>query len=443
MTGATPLRSPGRAVLISFHYPPSKEVGGLRAQKVARALRDAGHDVKVICAGAGTEITPLVSEPGIEIIPVKQLRGPREWYASLKRKRPSQDGSDHQVERLEAGVESGAGPAWKRYINSFLWVPDARQGFIWPAVKAARALAPAGSLVYTTAPPFSAHLAGLFLRLSRKVRWVAEFRDPWTDNPWKPRQLRSRPADALNAWLEKRCINTADRIITVTDSVREILAGKLASARRSRVVVIRNGIDQLSPDAAPIAGKPLRVLHVGSVYHKRDPRPFFQALATIRTRCGLTSRDVAVSFVGNGRWYNGNSLEEYVRSLGLAEIVSFGDWVTHAESQKMVKASGLLLLLAQEQPLQVPNKLYEYLGSGVPILAIADRGGETARMLNQVGGHYVVPPDDAPALEAALEEALLLRKPATTHTPDRAILGEWTTTEQMRKLQRLLSEDSR
>jgi glycosyltransferase involved in cell wall biosynthesis len=281
------------------------------------------------------------------------------------------------------------------------------------------------------------------LRRTRKIKWIAEFRDPWTDNPWKPAELRSRPADALNSWLEKRCINAADRVITVTDSVGEILAAKLAPVRRSRVAVIRNGIDQLSPVGARTIGKPLRILHVGSVYHKRDPRPFFQALARIRTRGGLTSRDVAVSFVGNGRWYNGNSLEDYVRSLDLAEIVSFGDWVTHAESQELVRSSGLLLLLAQEQPLQVPNKLYEYLGSGVPILAIADKEGETARMLRQVGGHYVVPPDDAPTLDAAIEEALQLRNPAVARASNRAILAEWTTTEQMRKLQRLLSEDSR
>jgi hypothetical protein len=64
-------------------------------------------------------------------------------------------------------------------------------------------------------------------------------------------------------------------------------------------------------------------------------------------------------------------------------------------------------------------------------------------MLRQVGGHYVVPPMMPPTLDAALEEALHLRNPAVARTSNRAILDEWTTTEQMRKLQRLLSEDSR
>jgi len=122
--------------------------------------------------------------------------------------------------------------------------------------------------------------------------------------------------------------------------------------------------------------------------------------------------------------------------------VTFRDWVPHTESQSLVKSAGLLLLLAQEQPLQVPNKLYEYLGSGVPILAIADKTGETARMLRTVGSHYVVDPDDAPSLDAALEQALGLRNATIARNPDMAVLNQWTTAAQMRELQRILSEDS-
>jgi glycosyltransferase involved in cell wall biosynthesis len=211
---------------------------------------------------------------------------------------------DGRLPKGTAGIwiRAGPGSAWKRYINSFLWVPDARQGIYLAGPEGSTRPCPRREPnCIPRRHPFPPISPDSFFARTRKVEWIAEFRDPWTDNPWKPKQLRSRPADALNSWLEKRCINAADRVITVTDSVGEILAAKLAPVRKSRVAVVRNGIDQLSPVGARTIGKPLRILHVGSVYHKRDPRPFFQALARIRTRSGLTSRDVAVSFVGNGR----------------------------------------------------------------------------------------------------------------------------------------------
>ena len=98
----------------------------------------------------------------------------------------------------------------------------------------------------------------------------------------------------------------------------------------------------------------------------------------------------------------------------------------------MAAESDLLLLLAQGQPDQVPQKLYEYLGTRVPILAFADAEGESARMLARAGGHFVVFGDDAAGAEAALEQALTTLD--GTPAGDHAVLTEWTTDGQLRRL---------
>lgn len=41
------------------------------------------------------------------------------------------------------------------------------------------------------------------------------------------------------------------------------------------------------------------------------------------------------------------------------------------------------------------NKVYEYLGTRRPILAVVDEDGETAQMLRMVGGHQLVSVNDA------------------------------------------------
>ena len=127
-------------------------------------------------------------------------------------------------------------------------------------------------------------------------------------------------------------------------------------------------------------------------------------------------------------------LDTYLARLGIAGIARVRQWVPHAEMQRILAEADLLLLLAQRQPLQVPNKLYEYLGTGVPILAIADADGETARMLRDVGGHYVVERDTADDIAAALRSALMAvgqpAAPATSHD----LLEEWLTERQMQRL---------
>ena len=93
----------------------------------------------------------------------------------------------------------------------------------------------------------------------------------------------------------------------------------------------------------------------------------------------------------------------------------------------------LLLLLAQDQPLQVPNKLYEYLGVRTPIFAFADADGEVAEMLRQAGGHYVVTENQTESeAEAALQQAL--ERADADGGSDTTLLSEWSTHSQLSAL---------
>lgn len=97
-----------------------------------------------------------------------------------------------------------------------------------------------------------------------------------------------------------------------------------------------------------------------------------------------------------------------------------------------VRKADALLLLAVDQPDQVPNKLYEYLGARRPILAIADEDGETAEMLRMVGGHHLVSVNDAETIQRALSR--LLDDGRRGSVGDRARLYDWTVEVQMRRL---------
>jgi glycosyltransferase involved in cell wall biosynthesis len=434
-----------KVVLIAYAFPPFSAAGSARAAKVANALRNEGHSVHVITSRLpGEGPGPRLVEEGLTVTPVATLPHPRQVFVAAKRllgrwKKPVSAAQASVAASDDGQVKERA--TWKRLILSLLLLPDDLQGFIPPAVTHVLRHVRGADLVYTTSPPATAHLVGLVLKLLTGVRWVTEFRDPWYPQRGT---MSSRARDRIEGWLEYQCISRADHVIAVSQGTHDLLRARLEGRAAGRCAVVRNGIDELAPATRAASEKgPERILYLGTLYWKRNPRLFLRGLAIARRRLGVGPDELFVDFVGNCRAFGGESVEAIVRELGLDDVVRFHDWVPHTEAQRMLEDATLLLLLAQEQPIQVPNKLYEYLGTRKPILAVADDQGETARMLRAVGSHYVATElDDEARMADLLERALTRNRAAIMDPRGEAVLEEWTTERQMRGLIELLGAES-
>lgn len=428
-----------RVLLLTQYYPPATQVGGLRAAKVAEAIRAAGHEVVVLTARLARE-TGAVRQchPGLEVRTLRVIPNPRHWYLALRDRIRALKGRGPGSLDLKAGGWTAPAqvPSWKRYLFSLLWLPDDTQGFIPAAVWAGLAESRRGlDLIYSTAPPFSVHLAALVLERLTRVPWVAEFRDPWTDSRMKPWFAQSRLSRNLEHWLERKCLEHADRVVAVSAGISRLLAAKLGPGGATRVVLARNGIESLQPARARTRSPgAFRIVHVGTFYHRRDPTPFLTALASLRRRGLIPPEGLRVELVGECRTYAGRSVHAAAAELGIADLLTFRDWIPKEAAQALIDDADLLLLLAQDQPDQVPNKLYDYLGTRRPILAFVDEDGESASMLREIGGHYLVYSDDPAEAERALADALAGSRSGGPTSPSDAKLDEWTTERQMRLL---------
>ncbi len=432
-------------LLIAYNYPPDPIVGSLRAAKVADALRSAGHRVEVVTARLPSERgRSRVREDSYGVHAVRCLPHPRGLYTWwLRRRNRGAGGAGNgavQVQKAPAG-SSGSGSRSRlrsalRWLGAFFWVPDQMFGFVLPAALRSLWLCRQGiDLVYTTSPPHSTHLVGLIIKSLIGIPWVMELRDPWRE---APNQLvaGNRAARALNRWLERRCLHAADRIVAVSDGIAEIVAERTGGNGVRPPIVARNGIDELlSEPLEPEPGAAFRIVYLGSLYLNRDPMPFLRALAVVRTRLGLGADDLSVEFIGACETYRGMSVPAAIQDLGIADVARVRPPIPHAEARAAMLRADLLLLLAQGQPAQVPNKLYEYLGARRPILAIADEDGETARILREVGGHYVVTDVADGSLEEALERAI---RRVPLPPPSEEVLAALTTDRQMEALMREL-----
>jgi hypothetical protein len=433
---------PEGVVLIAYHFPPDPAVGSLRAAKVARAFVQAGHEVDVITSmlpdDRGMRQTGV---PGLRVHPIKSLPNLREILKGIKGRL-----TIPHAPRRKAGPEAVGGWAppttlatWKRFLFSLLWLPDDRQGFILPAWRKANRLVRQGArLVYSTAPPFSPHLVGLGVRRTTPARWVMELRDPWVDNSQKPWWVRTGATDALDTRLERYCLETADLVVTVSDGIRTRLLARRPDLEEDKVLVVRNGIERLrKSESSTVHRGPVRFAHVGTFYYSRDPRPFLRGLAAVCRKHAWGPEQVRVDFVGACRSIGTVSVEDVVGELGLSGVVQIQDWLPHAAAQDLIENADVLLLLAQQQPDQVPNKLYEYLGARRPILAFADDDGETAGMLRCVAGHHVISSENGVEIERVLADLILSERGECRSSLDEAsekLLGKWTTEAQMERL---------
>src|SRR5688572_3196776 len=304
----------------------------------------------------------------------------------------------------ESGEPSGA---LRQLVLAILSVPDLDQHMILPLVQEGRRVLSEGvDLVYSTAPPFSGHVAGLLLRELTRTPWVAEFRDPW-NHPWSDRLAPRHPATrGLDSLLERWVLRRADAVVAVTEAARGLLVSRLPEGQHDKVLLARNGIPDSTvrePSSLKRGAGPFTILYAGSLYLSRDPVRFLEGLARFIAVRQLRPGDLQVRFIGRCSEFENASVAGLAERLGLTGYLHVEDWVPFEEIGKLTRSADVLLLFAQKQPLQVPNKVYEYIAVGTPILGFVDREGESARLLRDTCDAELLFDPDPAEVSAALE----------------------------------------
>jgi glycosyltransferase involved in cell wall biosynthesis len=393
-----PLRN---ILIVTYYFPPSAASGSFRLLGFVRHLPKFGWQASV------------VAPPSLP------------WE-------PTDEGL---LARVPAGtlvhhVPYPAGLLWKplrRFAMLEMWLP-----FAWARTcRAFRDQRP--EAVLTSGPPHAVHLIGLWLKRRHDFLWVADFRDPWTSGD--PTCL------AMNngAWerrAEASVIHEADVIVANTPGALDLLAGAYPQ-HAAKMVAITNGFDpenfaNISPPAT--VRQAVDIIHTGEIYADRNPQPLLDAVRLL-VPTGLTGgRPFQVRFIG--RLGTGASqLAELIHAQGLDEVVSFPGQIPYSRSiEEMTRADILLLMDSPGRRAGVPAKLYEYIGAGRPILALAEPGGDVASILRESGAlHRVTPPLDPKAIRQALvelfqESVLLSPDPAKRTSASRftreAVAGE-------------------
>lgn len=278
----------------------------------------------------------------------------------------------------------------------------------------------------TFAQPWRDHLVGLELaKWPGCPPWIAHFSDPWSDSPYY--------ADASVAELqaerekEEQVVDAADMLVFTNEYAADLVMKKYRPGYRNKVRILPHAadhdllleVDRRSPRSVVPSPRPLSLAHVGNLFAgRRRAHALFDALAAIDARQSLKGR-LRLSFIGEGSGLG--EARERVVSLGLEDVVAFLPRQSHFESLASSRDSDVLVLIDAPADTNVffASKLVDYLIAGRPMLVLTPATGPSADIARDLG-YPVMPPDDAKAIEFAIDDLLRHRDAGTLTASDKS-----------------------
>ncbi len=264
-------------------------------------------------------------------------------------------------------------------------------------------------IIYTTSPPHSAHLGGLFLKWISRAKWVADFRDDWTGGESQPNPTIFH--SFFNKLFEKFVLKFADRIIAMCDHLTNNLRRKGGSYFKSdRFITITNGYD--AEDFSELLNlephSKFTITHSGSISKVSDPEAFLKAIHSLFEQNAHFQDQVQIQFFGTDIF---NYFEGTVKKFGLEKNILPIRYLPHHEVLPEVMKSHLLLLTINKRTNEeiITGKVFEYLGSGKPILLISGEG-EVARLIQTLNRGTVVNDKNIAGIKNAIFEYFNLYK---------------------------------
>jgi glycosyltransferase involved in cell wall biosynthesis len=356
-----PLDQTTPLLMLPYHFPPENTTGAARPFRFYRYLPEFGYQPYVVTAGHPDPASPRENV----------------WHVPNRFLVPSRT--------TLAGITEMA-------LRKFLFPTDEGQLWTRSAVAAAEKVVRQHSIgaVYSTAPPFTSHIAAMKLKQKLGLKWIADFRDPLVGNPF--RVLDGLPA-RVDQCLERRIFRNADALIAVTDTIGEEWARRYPAVA-AKIHIIWNGFDpdEAFPEPAVSPG-PRRVLsHVGGAFGGREPTQILQSIDRLIAKSLLNPAHILVRMIGYlepGIVEQNLALFNRLKEQGCLEYG--GGKVRRSQALQNLVDSDYLLLLDGNQlgiGYTVPAKLYEYVRAGRPILASTQHNSPVDRIVPNCGVRY-------------------------------------------------------
>lgn len=366
-----------KVLIVTYYFPPAGGPGVQRWLKFVKYLPD--YQIQPVVYVPENPSYPILDE-GLEsdisaqAIIIKRPIFEPYGLASIF--------SKNKTKKISAGIipnerKMTSVDKFLLWIRGNFFIPDARVFWVKPSVAYLKKYIQENQIdtVITSGPPHSLHLIGMKLKAQLPIRWLADFRDPWTTIGYHDKLRLSDYAENEHKNLERQVLHTADSIIVTSKST------KLEFQKKTNqpITVITNGYDSENVGKQTLDTK-FSLAHIGSFLSERNPVILWQALSDLVKEIPGFANHLELKLIGT----ISKEIHETIHSYNLSGYVNDLGYVSHQEALVQQRKSQVLLLIeinSRNTISIIPGKLFEYMVSGRPIVAIGPRSSDFAEII--------------------------------------------------------------
>lgn len=403
-------------LFLVYYFPPLGGSGVQRPLKFVKYLREFGWNPIVVCPEPG-------AYPYYDHTLLEELNGLSVDVYRVSAKTPF---NLPFLKNKETSVPEKITEYGRRLLRFFMY-PDNKKGWIEPAIEKALEVAQEQTfdLIFSTVPPFSNHLVASALKNKLEIPLVLDYRDAWVNNHFMDDLFKWQKKIHKN--MEQSCLENADSII-VLDRFMESNLRQAHPEIPLHTKIIPHGFDPedlegtVEPTLDYKSGK-LNFLYSGLFYESNQPDILLNAVNDLARESKISLNDIHLHFQGG----LSTRINELIHDLGMENSVTDLGYVSHSIAVSNLKQADILWMLSNFVPVhkQVKSgKLFEYIGSGKPILGLVHHGSEFDLLDNYRAG-YMAPPNDIEKVKASVLSVFADWKQRNMKLPDRSYVEKF------------------
>ena len=369
-----------KVLIITYYWPPAGGPGVQRALKFSKYLPDFGWQPIILTVENGEfpAIDPTLEK---EVSSACRIYRTKIFHPHLYYKKFVGMQED---EKIPIAVLTEEETSWKKrianWLRSNLFVPDARVGWLPFAVKEGKKIInnEKPQIIFSTSPPPTVHLIASKLAKWSGIKWVADFRDPWTNIYHYDKVSKNIISRMIDKRLEKNVLKRADKITSVNQDFFRNSVGL------NKIIQITNGYD--SADMEKIVKKKTAntkfiIRYMGSLKIRQYVDSFFAILNELSENEEY-KRNIQFELIG----YVDPVVLRYIEDKNiLIKIKTYG-YLNHDKAIELAANADILLLLVAKSPnsnLFVSGKLFEYIMVQKPLLAFGPLNGSSDNIIKK------------------------------------------------------------
>jgi len=366
-----------KVLIITYYWPPAGGPGVQRWLKLSNYLLE--NNVKPIIYAPSNPKYPSIDESLLEDVnsEIEVIKQPIfEPFANLF--------SKIRKKGIPKKNDQSIFDKFLIYLRGNLFIPDSRIFWVNSSVDFLSKYILENNIesIITTGPPHSLHLIGLKLKSILNISWYADFRDPWTKINYHKELKLSLRSKKKHLELESKVLNSCDRIIVTSNK----LLKEYNKIAKTPISLITNGFDyqklQLELD------EEFSITHIGRLLPERNPKILWNALKELCIINKNFKNNLKINFIGN---VSENLINE-MKTKDLENSVVYHNYIKYNDTIPYLIKSQILLLIESddnESSYAIPAKIFEYINSGRPIIAIGPKDSEIKQIIDETkSGKY-------------------------------------------------------